>query len=197
MQIKNVQQITDLRHLNLFLVQYQDKVGKDKNWVFASRSGAHNLDQQDHTRDQSDVVPDAVVVVPFHTQEKKLVIIREFRVVLGGYQYGFPAGLLDHGEDMEHAGKRELFEETGLNLTRVVRQSPAVYSSSGMTDESVCLLYAECEGMPSDANTEDSEDIAVQMLTREGAGRLLSASDAMFDVKTWIVLQTFAVHGVF
>ncbi|MFN2437433.1 MAG: NUDIX hydrolase, partial [Desulfotignum sp.] len=60
----------------------------------------------------------------------------------------------------------------------------------------VCLLYAECEGMPSDAHTEDSEDIETLMLTREGAGRLLSASDAKFDVKTWLVLQTFAVHGV-
>ncbi|MCA1788241.1 MAG: NUDIX hydrolase [Desulfobacteraceae bacterium] len=196
MQIKNIQQITAMRHLNMFLVQYRDKVGKDKAWEFASRSEARNLQQQDHGRDQSDVVPDAVVVVPFHTQEKKLVIIKEFRVVLGGYQYGFPAGLLDPGENMEQAGTRELFEETGLTLTRVVRQSPAVYSSSGMTDESVCLLYAECEGTPSSAHTEDSEDIETQMLTREGAGRLLSTSDAMFDVKTWLVLQTFAVHGV-
>jgi ADP-ribose pyrophosphatase len=197
MQIKNIQQITAMRHLNMFLVQYVDKVGKDKAWEFASRSGTRNVHQQNHPRDPSDVMPDAVVVVPFHTQEKKLVIIREFRVVLGGYQYGFPAGLLDPGENMEQAGKRELFEETGLTMTRVVRQSPAVYSSSGMTDESVCLLYAECEGRPSDAHTEDSEDIETHLLTRERAGRLLSGSDAVFDVKTWLVLQTFAVHGVF
>ncbi|MCF8113777.1 MAG: NUDIX hydrolase [Desulfotignum sp.] len=191
MQILDVQKLTDMRHLNLFSVQYQDKKGKHKIWTYASRSGL------DNPGNITDAVPDAVVVVPFHTTEKKLVIIKEFRVVLGGYQYGFPAGLLDPGEGTEQAGKRELFEETGLRLTRVVQKSPAVYSSSGMTDESVTLLYAECDGTPSVAHTEDSEDIQVKMVSRNAAGQLLSQPHAMFDVKTWIVLQTFASHGVF
>ncbi len=191
MQISGVHKLTDMRHLNLFSIEYQDKKGKDKTWTYASRSGP------DNPAGRTDTVPDAVVVVPFHTKEKKLVIIKEFRVVLGGYQYGFPAGLLDPEEETEQAGRRELFEETGLRLTRVVQMSPAVYSSSGMTDESVSLLYAECDGTPSSAHTEDSEDIQVKLLSREAAGQLLLQPHAMFDVKTWILLQTFASHGVF
>jgi len=191
MQISDVHKLTDMRHLNLFSVYYQDKTGKDKIWTYASRS------RLDNPRDKTDRLPDAVVVVPFHTAEKKLVIIKEFKVVLGGYQYGFPAGLLDPGEDAQQAGKRELFEETGLDLIRVVDQSPAVYSSPGMTDESVSMLYAQCEGSPTSAHTGDSEDIQVKMLSRDEAGVLLSEPDALFDVKTWIVLHTFASHGVF
>ena len=191
MLISGVQKLTDMHHLNLFSVAYQDKKGKDKTWTYASRSN------HDNPAGRTETVPDAVVVVPFHTTEKKLVIIREFRVVLGGYQYGFPAGLLDPEEKTEQAGKRELFEETGLHLTRVVQKSPAVYSSSGMTDESVSLLYAECDGTPSSAHTEDSEDIQVKLLSRKAAGQVLAEPCAMFDVKTWIVLQTFASHGVF
>ena len=191
MQISGVHKLTDMRYLNLFSVDYQDKKGKYKTWTYASRSGPGNPARR------TDAVPDAVVVVPFHTTQKKLVIIKEFRVVLGGYQYGFPAGLLDPEEKTEQAGRRELFEETGLQLTRVIQMSPAIYSSSGMTDESVSLLYAECDGTPSSAHTEDSEDIQVKLLSRDGAGQLLLQPHAMFDVKTWIVLQTFASHGVF
>lgn len=191
MEIKDVQKITDIRHLNLFSVHYQDKTGRDKTWTFSSRSHLEN------PLEKPDVRPDAVVVVPFHTTEKKLVIIKEFRVVLGGYQYGFPAGLLDPQENVVQAGRRELFEETGLDLTKVLGQSPAIFSSSGMTDESVSLLYAECEGTPSCDHTEDSEDIQVKLVSPDGAGRLLAASDNRFDVKTWIVLKLFASHGVF
>jgi ADP-ribose pyrophosphatase len=191
MQIHDIRQLTDMRHLNLFTIQYQDKTGTDKTWTYASRSGPADVRETVPDR------PDAVVVVPYHVKARKLVIIREFRVVLGGYQYGFPAGLLDPGETVIQAGKRELFEETGLGLTRVVTQSPAVYSSSGMTDESVSLVYAECEGTPSSAHTEDSEDIQTLLVSRREAGRLLQSPDIRFDVKTWIVLRQFADHGMF
>jgi len=191
MLIHDIRKLTDMRHLNLFTVQYRDKTGRDKTWTYASRSGPVNAG------DTGSEKPDAVVVVPYHVNERKLVIIREFRVVLGGYQYGFPAGLVDPGEGVVQAGKRELFEETGLRLTRVVARSPAVYSSSGMTDESVSLVYAECEGVPSSAHTEDSEDIQTLLVSRKEAGRLLESGDIRFDVKTWIVLKQFADNGVF
>ncbi|MEX1299284.1 MAG: NUDIX hydrolase [Desulfotignum sp.] len=191
MQILDIRKLTDMRHLNLVTVHYQDKTGREKTWTYASRSGPADF------RDTRPDRPDAVVVVPYHVKARKLVIIREFRVVLGGYQYGFPAGLLDPGEGVVQAGKRELFEETGLELTRVVARSPAVYSSSGMTDESVSLVYAECEGVPSSVHTEDSEDIQTLLVSRREAGRLLETPDIRFDVKTWIVLKQFADHGMF
>ncbi len=190
MKIKNVKKITDLRHLNLFSVSYEDRENCSKQWVFASRSETSNPIEQEHT------LPDAVVIVPYHKLNKKLVLIKEFRVVLGGYQYGFPAGLLDKGESVEEAGKRELLEETGLALTRVIRKSPVVFSSSGMTDESICLLYVECGGDVSNRFNEASEDIKVIMVSREKALALLNDSTIKFDVKTWIVLNSFAVGGI-
>jgi ADP-ribose pyrophosphatase len=190
MQIKDIEKITNLSHLNLFSVHYKDKAGRNKTWTFASRTCL------DNPREKTDGRPDAVVVVPFHTSENKLVIIRELRVVLGGYQYGFPAGLLDPGESVVQAGTRELFEETGLRLTKVFRQSPAIFSSSGMTDESVSLLYAACDGSPSSEHTEDSEDIQVKLVSQQEAQKLLASPDTRFDVKTWIVLNTFAAHGI-
>ncbi|MCP4020524.1 MAG: NUDIX hydrolase [Desulfobacteraceae bacterium] len=190
MKVLKVEKITDCQHLNLFSLAYKSKSDLVKNWTFASRSNAPIA-----SLTQAQPSPDAVVVVPFHTSQKKLVIIKEYRVVLGGYQYGFPAGLVDPGESVEEAGKRELFEETGLTMTKILKKSPAVFSSSGLTDESVSLLFVECDGVPSDEYNEDSEEIEVVFVSQEDAMEILEKNDEKFDVKSWIVLNTFAALG--
>lgn len=181
MKICSTEKITDHSHLNLVAVRYQDRNGTDKNWIYATRGNTRR--------------PDAVVIVPHHRETDRLVLIKEFRVPLQGDQYGFPAGLVDPGESVEQAGKRELLEETGLKVTRVLKQSPPIFSSSGMTDESICLLYVECEGDPCTDLNETSEQIDVVMLSREEAGDLLSRDGLCFDVKSWIVVEQFAATG--
>ena len=176
--------------MNLFSIYYKDRLNCEKQWVFASRSTHLNPLERDYKH------PDAVVVVPFHVQEKKLVVIKEFRMALAGYQYGFPAGLVDQGETVAQAGKRELFEETGLTVTRILKKSPAVFSSSGMTDESISLLFVDCEGVPTSQFNEASEDIQVMMVSRKQAADILCDEKIKFDVKSWIVLNTFASRGV-
>ncbi|RLB91252.1 MAG: NUDIX hydrolase [Deltaproteobacteria bacterium] len=190
MEICQIEKITDCKHVNLFSIQYRDRAKNIKNWVFASRS------QDPDPLKQERRTADAVVIVPFHRQAEKLVIIKEFRVALGGFQYGFPAGLVDQGETIVQAGERELLEETGLAITRVLKQSPPIYSSSGMTDETISLLFVECDGNPSNEFNEMSEEIEVIMLSQEAAKGLISKAGLKFDVKSWMVLSMFADYGI-
>ncbi len=190
MNIKAVNKLTNYKYLNLFSVSYEDKKKTEKEWILASRSSEMDFDHQEPT------TPDAVVIVPFHIKQNKLVIIKEFRVALASYQYGFPAGLIDSDETIEEAGKRELQEETGLSLTTVIKKSPAIYSSSGMTDESVSMLFVECDGEATNEYTEDSEDIEVLMISQQEAKILIEENQEKFDVKSWLILNMFAEHGI-
>ena len=185
-QIKGSRKLTAEKWLNLFKVSYISRTGDEKYWQIASRQKDPKCIAGGYRR------PDAVVIVPFHTVENKMVIIREYRVTLNDFEYGFPAGLVDNGESVEQAARRELMEETGLTVSRFIKISPPLYSSAGMTDESVAMAYVECEGDPSTGANTDSELIDVLLISPAEALRLLSDPALKFDVKTWLALSQFA-----
>jgi len=188
--ILRTQRLTDFPHLNLYRTHYEDRHGHSRVWIFASRQDPPRLVSGKWK------TPDAVVIVPFHVDRKKLVVIEEYRVALGGYQYGFPAGLIDPGETIADTCRRELFEETGLALGHILRQSPPVYSSSGITDESVAMVYVECDGTPSNAANESSEDIRTLFVGQDDAQMLCTDAHRRMDVKAWVVLSAFAQSGM-
>ena len=102
---------------------------------------------------------------------------------------------MDEGETVQEAASRELKEETGLDFTRLVKMSQPLYSSAGMTDESVTMVYGECDGQPSIEENAGSELIEVMLLTQREAARLCGDAALKFDAKAWLVLSQFAETG--
>lgn len=177
------------KFVSLVAVTYEDKKGNTKQWHMVSRAEEPKCITGKVQR------PDAAIIVPFHRRENKLVVIREFRIPVGGYQYGFPAGLLDPGEDLVMAAGRELHEETGLDLVKVYRCSPAIFSSAGLSDEAVAIVFAEVKGTPGIDHNEDSEDIDVFMMDREEVRNLLQRGDIVFGARAWLVMDAFVHLG--
>ena len=186
MEITGYKKVTDKKWLNLFDVQYRDKNGQPKQWEVVSRKAAPKSITGEFDP------PDAVVIVPFHRDEKKLVVIREYRVALGGCEYALPAGLIDQGESIETASRRELKEETGLELVEIHKKSPTLYGTAGMTDENFIMVYCDCEGTVSASGNEGTETIETLLVSPKDARDLLKDAQAKFDVKLWLVLSQFA-----
>ena len=139
---------------------------------------------------------DAVVILAYHKEEKKLVAIRQFRVPLNNYVYELPAGLIDNNDDIISTVERELKEETGLKLEEVIENKIGnkLYLSPGMTDESVALVYCKCSGKISTENLEEDEDIETILLSKEDAIKILNSNERC-DIKFFMALQSFIING--
>lgn len=171
-KVETPQKTTDFRWLNLFNVDYELPSGKTGVWTFASR-------KQNPEVGSVPLQADAVVIIPLlkDGRKRKLVTIKEFRIPLGDYEHGFPAGLFDKNEGPEKTAKRELKEETGLKLNKVLYVGPPTVSSAGLSDESVVYVVCECSGTVSTDGNEGTEDITVNVLDLDGVRNLRNSSE--------------------
>ena len=183
-----LKKLTDCDWANLFEVRVKRKGQAERSWVMCSRK-----DRPIEDAAKADAV---VIVATIETNEgRKLVVTREFRVPLWDYEYGFPAGLIDDGEEIEQTVARELKEETGLDLVKIRHISMPVFSSAGLTDESCNMVLVEAKGQVSDKWLDHTEDIEVLLLDVEGIRDLL-ASDKKIAAKAWGLLYYYARTGL-
>ncbi len=188
MRVLKIDKLTDEKWLNLFAAAFQhnDHTGR---WVFASRR---------HEARNDAPRTEAVVIVPIlrePRQPPRLVVIKTFRVPVGGYVYELPAGLVDDGEAIEKTVRRELREETGLQVAKIREVSTPLYSSSGLTDETATIVIVEARRTKmGKQQLEGSEDIEAILLDHSQACKLLKSKVRM-DVRLWCMLYHYQQLG--
>lgn len=189
-RVNHINVLADTKYLKLYDAEYTNKNGDSRNWSIASRKDLETINNKFFNKIEDNI--DAVIIVATHIDENKLVIIKQFRVPLNDYVYELPAGLIDSGEDFETTVKRELKEETGLDLIEIDydKTKKKAYISTGMTDESAALVYCSCSGEISKDYLEADEDIEVFLLSKEEAKRLIE-SDEKIDIKVLLVMQNY------
>jgi ADP-ribose pyrophosphatase len=189
MRILNIDKLTNEKWLNLFAATFQHNDHQGR-WVFASRRDQPNPEEK-HC--------DAVVVVAMLRDEGKpprLVMIKEFRVPVGDYVYELPAGLVEKGEKIEEAVRREMREETGFEVTAIHRITPPLYSTSGMSDETATLAFVDVHSTPESKQAlEGSEDIEVLLLDFPQVCALCNDHSKRLDIKAWNILNLYLQLG--
>jgi len=184
--ITEVKKLTDFKWMNLFSTKSFRKDGSVKEWIFASRkeSPIQNKD------------PDAVVIVPIVETPggNKLVVIKEYREPIADYEWGFPAGLIDKGMDVESTIKKELKEETGLDLVEIVSISSPVISSAGLSDESVVMAIVKAKGELSQEFLSKSEDIEPFILSVTEVHNILLSTEKI-GAKSWGLFYHYSKLG--
>lgn len=156
MKLLKLKKQTNNKYLNMYEMDLENKKGNLKKYYFATRREEKDLacKTKDHTK------ADGVMIIPI-TKEGEIVLIKQYRPVISDYIYELPAGIIDPGETIEEAARRELFEETGLKASSYELFLKPSYTSVGMTDETTAIVKMEVYGEVSTDNIEDNEEIEV------------------------------------
>lgn len=136
MHFEKIEKKEEGKFINRFDITYETEDKKKKIYEIISRKKILENIEDLHGNN-----PDAVVVIAHDENNEKILINKEFRLAVGDWVYNFPAGLIDEGETPLESAKRELWEETGLDLYEITDFIGPSYSAVGFSNEiNVCVV---------------------------------------------------------
>lgn len=154
MEFQSIKKLGEGKFISRYDLTYKTKSGNEKIYEIISRDP--NIDSFEKLKNHP---VDAVVLIMHDAAGERVLLNREYRMAVGNYVYNFPAGLIDPGEEPLESAKRELWEETGLTLSRVDDTIRESYSAVGFANEkNICVVgVAEGEFAPSTSDVEEIE----------------------------------------
>lgn len=127
------------------------------------------------------------------TDERNVVLVRQWRQPLGGMSLSLPGGAVEAGESIEAAAERELLEETGYRAEGMKRIA-SVHTTPGRSDE-MCHVF-ECRAVPDGFGPRpDSTEFieVVEMGFEEAMGEVRQGG--ITDAATVLALTAFSKDG--
>lgn len=199
---KSVPVLADIRQVSdgwikKYVLVYTMPNGSSYEYESASRKNidAYRAELEANARGEQPAA-DAVCIVP-QTADGKLLLIREFRYPLNSWCIAFPAGLTEPGESLASCVDRELREETGYALRTDLGDAAldplpqAGFSSTGLTDETVHIVFAQVE-RAGDAQPEPSELIEPFLLDIADIPQFLAENKTPIGTRAQLILEAFA-----
>lgn len=167
MKYQGIQKIHEGKFITRYDVVYLTEEGHPKTYEIISRN--RNIQTLEELQNKN---ADSVIMILTDKSGERILVNREYRMAMAQWIYNFPAGLIDPGETPEESAKRELWEETGLTLTRIDDILDNSYSAIGFSNERNICVFGTASG-EFRKSTSDAEEIIPGWYTREEMRKLL------------------------
>ena len=181
MKFVNLEKVRDGKYLKNYELTYINKAGKEKKYEIVSRK---NLETIDDIGKQ----PSGVSIIA--TRNDKLLLLHEFRMGVNKTIYNLCAGMIEEGESIEECIKRELYEETGLNVKHIKAILPPSYSAVAISDTKTYIAFVEAEGGNMEDHTSDNEEIQAAFYPKKEVQILLETEE--FSSRAQLAAYFFA-----
>lgn len=180
MKFLDMRKVWDGRYLKQYELRYENKAGREKRYEMVSRR---------ELRDPSDLGRQTSGVSIVAVRDGRLLLLREFRMSVNQTVYNLCAGMLEPGETLQDCIRRELYEETGLSVRRILDILPPSYAAVGISDSKTCIAFVEAEGEIAD-HTSQNEEIAAAFYAPGEVEKLLQSGE--FSSRCQVIAYFFA-----
>ncbi len=167
MKLLKMEKVRDGKYLKNYELTYLNKAGREKKYEIISRK---NLS----TSEELGARPSGVSIVAY--QDNKLLLLKEFRMSINKSIFNLCAGMLEEGESIEECIQRELYEETGLEVARIISILPPSYSAVGFSDTTTYIAFVETKGELAD-HSSDNELIYPRFFSREELRKVMETEE--------------------
>lgn len=167
MKLLHMEKVKDGRYLKNYELTYLNKAGREKKYEIVSRSDIPSPEALGQK-------VSGVSIVAYY--EDKMLLLKEFRMGVNRDIYNLCAGMLEAGESLEECIQRELYEETGLSLKRILTILPPSFAAVAFSDVKTQIAFVEAEGQFED-HTSENEQITAKFYTKEEVKELLETEE--------------------
>lgn len=182
MKCIKLEKVKDGNYLKNYEITYLNKAGNEKKYEIVSRK---------ELSDVSDLGKKVSGVSIIATMDDKLLLLHEFRMGINKRIYNLCAGMMEDGEKIEECIHRELYEETGLRVKKLITLLPPSYSAVAISDTKTYIAFVEAEGSFAD-HSSDNEDIEKDFYTRKQVKELLEHEE--FSSRAQLAAYFFTQH---
>lgn len=130
------------------------------------------------------VFPDSVIILPV-LKSDQIILIKQYRAAINDYIYEVPAGVVEPGESIREAARRELIEETGYEPGELI-EIGIYYPTPGYSTENMHFFIArnlEYVGM----KPEPYEVIKPYVISVKDALEMIKSNEIK-DLKTALLI---------
>jgi len=133
-----------------------------------------------------------VVVVAAITDNKELVLIKQYRHPVKSENIEVPAGYTEKGESLEESAKRELIEETGYSV-KEIKKLHTVFASAGTMDNEITFFLGTGAHKTQDQNLDQNEEIEIQLTPLKEVQELLE-KEIIKDMASVLAIHLIQKH---
>lgn len=128
------------------------------------------------------------------TDKNEVVMCEQYRHSIGGVIHDFPAGLIEEGEDLETAARRELEEETGYTAKNL-KKLGMMYPVAGFLSMKVHCFLATGLKKEKKQKLDPSEFIDVKLVPLEELTQKIYNNEHNDMISSYAILLYNATEG--
>ncbi len=132
--------------------------------------------------------PGAVLMAPFLSKDK-VIMLKQFRPVIGAYIYELPAGTLEKNENPLVCARREMIEETGYKTEKITKLG-FIVPVPGYSTEKIFIYKAE--KLSKTKRLHQKDEVIETLIKSKKEIRQLFKAGKIIDAKT---ISAFTMCG--